>query len=488
MSHFVVYVRRSYRQGGDADVSDEAQIAAAVAMLPAGATHDVVADSGGHHSGRTDDREGFRELIRRVEARSVDGVAVYDLSRLARNARLTLNLHHALEAAGIPLLIANMPNTRWDTATGRFMLGQLALAAQFQADQDSERARGIRRALFEDGRHRGNPPFGYRNGHDETKRRTLEVVDEQADVVRRIFDELRHRSFAEVAEQLQADGSPAPTRNGWTRYTVREVYLRADLYQGLVVTPDGKRKETRPGRHEPIITPDEARAAMIGKAARERGGRRPLKHRTYLLAGLVRCECGRPMNGQGHGERRYYLCRYCRRPFVRAEPLEAGVLKAIRTYRLPARAVAAAREDLARRLAVPVRDDVDRARRRLEARLANLRKQHGWGDIDDATYRRERDETEAMLAQLPDGDKLVAFDRARATVLSMSEAIDEMTPDEQRQAIALFVSEVTPEGVVSWTAPVRPFYALAAGAETSAMVSPEGSQSSDDDDPLEWYA
>ncbi len=487
MAHYLVYVRRSFRTAGDADVSDEAQVSAATAMLPAGATHDVIADSGGHHSGRTDDRDGLRELVRRIEERTCDGIAVYDLSRLARNARLTLNLHHALELAGIPLLIANMPNTRWDTATGRFMLGQLALAAQFQADQDSERAKGIRRSLFEDGRHRGNPPFGYRNGRDETNRRTLEVVPEQADVVQRIFAGLRHRSFAELADQLAAEGAPAPSAGGWTRYAVREVYLRATVYQGLVVSG----RETRPGRHAPILSPDEARDALVGMASRQRGGRRPARHRTYLLAGLVRCECGRRMNGQAHGtrlERRYYLCRYCHRPFVRADELEHQVLEAIRRYRLPARMIAVAREALARHLAVPVSDDVDRARRRLEARLANLRKQHGWGDIDDATYRRERDETEAMLVQLPDGDKLVAFDRARATVLSMSEALDAMTPEEQRQAIALFVERVSPEGVVKWTPPVRPFYALAAGAEASVMVSRQGSDPAADDDPLEWYA
>ena len=474
MGHFLVYVRRSLRTAGDADVSDEAQVAAAVAMLPAGASHDVIADSGGHHSGRTEDREGLQELIARIASRSCDGVAVYDLSRLARNARLTLNLHHALEQAGIPLLIANMPNTRWDTATGRFMLGQLALAAQFQADQDSERARGIRRSLFEDGRHRGNPPFGYRNGRDETNRRTLEVVEAEADVVRRVFVELRHRSFAELAEQLAAEGSPAPSAGGWTRYAVREVYLRAQLYQGLVVSG----RETRPGRHAPIIDPAEARAALVGMAERHRGGRRPARHRTYLLSGLLWCECGRRMNGQAHGtrlERRYYLCRYCRRPFVRADELEAAVLRKIRAYRLPARAIAAAREALARRLAGPARDDTGRARSRLEARLANLRKQHGWGDIDDVVYRRERDETEALLAQLPDGDKLVAFDRARATVVSMSESLDAMTPEQQRAAIALFVAAVDPAGVISWTAPVRPFFALAAsGGGASVMVSRQG--------------
>jgi len=81
MSHFLIYVRRSYRPNGAPDISDEAQVEAALSMLPKGATHEVIADSGGHHSGRTENRDGYRELIRRVEAGGVTGIAVYDLSR-----------------------------------------------------------------------------------------------------------------------------------------------------------------------------------------------------------------------------------------------------------------------------------------------------------------------------------------------------------------------------------------------------------------------
>jgi DNA invertase Pin-like site-specific DNA recombinase len=486
MTHFLVYVRRSYRTAGDADVSDEAQIAAAVAMLPAGATHEVIADSGGHRSGRTAERDGYQELVARVRDRRCDGIAVYDVSRLARNARLLLELHAGVEAAGIPLLIANMPNTRWDTATGRFMLGQLALAAQFQADMDSERARSIRAALYEDGRHRGQPPFGYRNGVDGTKRRILVVDEVQADVVRRIFAGLAQHSFAEVAAHLTANGAPAPTSQGWTRYVVREIYLRAKVYLGLVV--DSRRMDERPGRHTPIITPELHRGAIAGMAARDRGGRKAGPGRAYLLAGVLVCDCRRRMVGHaGRSGTRYYWCRTCRRPMLRSDAIEPGVLDAIRTYRVTAATMDAAREELRRRLAGPDDEATGRARRRLEGRLGNLRKQHGWGDIDDATYRREKGETEQLLAGLPDVDKLVAFDRKRAEVLDLAAALEVMTEAELKQTVALFVEEVTRDGRIHWSAPFRPFFALAVGAGVS-MVSPEGSDPAEDNlDALAWF-
>ena len=44
-----------------------------------------------------------------VAAGESPAIAVYDLSRLARNARLMLDLQHELERRAVPLLVANLP-------------------------------------------------------------------------------------------------------------------------------------------------------------------------------------------------------------------------------------------------------------------------------------------------------------------------------------------------------------------------------------------
>jgi DNA invertase Pin-like site-specific DNA recombinase len=64
------------------------------------------------------------------------------------------NLLHELERRQVPLLVAKLPSAKFDGAAGRFMFGQLCLAAQLQRDLDSERMTGMQRRLFEDGRHR----------------------------------------------------------------------------------------------------------------------------------------------------------------------------------------------------------------------------------------------------------------------------------------------------------------------------------------------
>ena len=72
-----------------------------------------------------------------------------------------------------------------------------------------------------------------------------------------------------------------------------------------------------------------------------------------------------------------------------------------------------ARAELARRLKVPDGDLVGAKRRRIETRLSKLPKLYSCGDLTDEDSCREMAETRTMLAELPDPNKLVAFDRNR---------------------------------------------------------------------------
>lgn len=440
--HFLVYVRRSYRPNGAPDISDEAQVEVALSMLPAGATHDVIADSGGHHSGRNDRRDGYQELIRRIESGAIAGVAVYDLSRLARNAQLMLNLKAALDRRNVPLLVGNMPTTKWDTATGRFMLGQLALAAQFQADLDSEHARRRDQLQFEDGRHRGNPPRGYRNGKDAANRRTLEVDRPAAARVVAMVELMADRSYSEIADTMTRDGYPMTTA------AVKDVARRLRVYLGFVVR--GRGLDERPGKHAPLITEAQYRAAIAGIHRRTNAGQRPTAFRVYLLAGVIHCACGTRMRGETRVARgrewRYYLCRSCGASSVPADAAEAAVLAELArlpllTKRTMERAATAAEE----RITGPVvRSDAKR-REQLERRLTLLRKQHSWGELTDAQFRADTAETRAELATMPDPDRVVAFTNSRRILESVADLIAEGGPLNHQRLIRATVERVTAE-------------------------------------------
>ena len=330
MTHFAIYVRRSYKRADAADVSDETQLAAAKVLLPQGATFEIISDSGGHRSGYSDDRIGYQRLIAKIRDGSVQGVAVYDLSRLARNARLMLSLRDELERHSVTLVIATMPQTTFDSAIGRYVFLQLCGAAQLQRDLDSERMTAMMKGLFLDGRHRGSDPLGYRSARDErgvlARPRQLEVVPDEADVVRLVWEKAATSSTSLIADELngdnvprrpkkirKADGSCVLVEEPWTRDAVKDILRRGRFYLGFVVEKRGL--DERPGHHEAIIDEATYNAGLIGAKTRFRPGQRPRHTASTCCGASSRCANGHPMHGECRVSRgqewRYYVCRRC---------------------------------------------------------------------------------------------------------------------------------------------------------------------------------
>jgi hypothetical protein len=413
-------------------------------------------------------RDGYQALLAAIAAGEVSSVLVYDLSRLARNARLMLDLASELERRRVPLLIANMPDAHFDGANGRFTFGQLALAGQFQRDLDSERMTGIQRRLFEDGRHRGHDPLGYAGRRDAGGRlchpRELIVVPDEAAIVRRVWAELGDHSLAEVAERLNRDG--LAHEGPWTREAVKDIWRRGKFYLGFVVEKRGR--DERPGRHEPILTEAQYARTTAAIAARRRVGNKPKPFRTYALRGLLVCTCGTRLRGEAHlqrgTERRYYRCPTlgCKARRCPADAIEAEVLDRIGTAVLPARIVDDAQAELRKRLQTPDVISVGRQRARLTKRLEQIKKHNGWGDMPDAEYLAERDSIRAALATLPDNDRIRSFDAYRARVLDLPEAIAVASPVRREELCRIVIERVVIRDrkldAIVWTPPVRPFF------------------------------
>lgn len=390
----------------------------------------------------------------------------------------------------MPILIGVMPNTRFDTAIGRYIFGQLCLAAQLQADLDSERMTGMTRALFEDGRHRGSDPLGYRSVRDEQGRRQLEIVETEAAVVRRVFADLALHSFAAIADRLTAAGELRRSRP-WTEDGVKDIWRRRRVYLGFVVHRRGL--EERPGRHQAIVDEELYRSATAGIESR-RGAirRRAPTRRQYLLSGLLRCECGRRMRAatrQSRGQSwSYYVCPAgC--GSVRGPEAEAAVLERVSAGFLPAAAIDEAREELRRRLKAPRTGDVDELRSRLTTRRERLAKRFEWGEIEEGEYRSERAGIERQLTMLPDGDKLVRFDAFRQVAVSVAAAIAERSDEDRAELLRMLVEEIPVRNrramtdAIVWTPPARPFF------ERVTMAPPEGSQGAIvTHDPLRHWA
>ena len=207
---------------------------------------------------------------------------------------------------------------------------------------------------------------------------------------------------------------------------------------------------------------------MAAIASRRRVGNKPLPFRCYVLRGLLHCTYGTRMRGEAHVQRgtvrRYYRCATlgCRARRCPADQIEEEVLASIADGVLPQAVIDAARAELRRRLETPEVAVAGRQRARLLTRLEQLRKQHAWGDLTDAAYQAERDAARAALGELPDGDRILAFDAYRARVLALPEAIAVASGARREELCRIVVERVVVRDrqleTIDWTPPARPFF------------------------------
>ena len=118
------------------------------------------------------------------------------------------------------------------------------------------------------------------------------------------------------------------------------------------------------------------------------------------------------------------------------------------------------------------------SRRRLDRALESFRKQHHWDDLSDDEYRAERREIEAVVATLPAKatDTLVAFDEARARLLSMPEAPAAASPERRAEMVGLLVERVAATRTTGLTglgldSPSRPVFRRAVLSERAVWDS-----------------
>ena len=493
---WIVYVRRSMKSAEDANVSDETQEAVCRSRIPSGAHVEVIRDSGGHNSGAREDLPGYQRLLSLVRQGGVAGVAVYDGSRLSRNLEKAAAFLRECETAGTLLVAGSAPPESLFEPEGRFGYNVQAAASQFERDRHAQRMNDACLQVFKGGGHLGHAPLGYHTVRDRFGKvvhpRSLEILSDEADIVRCIWRELRMNSLDGVADVLNRDAVPRREGGPWTRDAVKDVWRRGRFYLGYVVWKRGL--DERIGRHEPILDEETYRAAVQAVRARTRAGSKPKPHRTYLLRGVVVCACGTPMRGEARvqrgGEQRYYRCPAagrtvtrldanrnpvrCDAKLVPADAAEQAVLRAIESAVLPQKVIDAARTELRQRLSVPVSGIVDRKRRRLEGRLIKLRDLYEWGDLAESEYRTRVAETREALELLPSEDRVILFDRNRRVLTSMAENIAAASPIQRSELVRLLVERVVArdrqvrDSDIEWTPPAQPFF------ETRCLVCPQG--------------
>ena len=220
---------------------------------------------------------------------------------------------------------------------------QSALTVLGVSDDRSSKIRESMQSRAIMGKSLGRAAYGYRNGNDGT----LVVVEDEAEVVRLIFDlyTKERMGIRRIVQHLN-DRDIRTRRGGrWSVVTIHEI-LKNPVYIGTY-TRFGLRL---PRAHEAIISAETYRAAR--DIVRERRPReRMSRAEPYLLSGIVFCEyCGNKMMGvtrrqqwkNKDGERvrntyRYYQCQsrnnqsVCGYHTWRESELEEAVLAQVRS-------------------------------------------------------------------------------------------------------------------------------------------------------------
>lgn len=253
-------------------------------------------------TGTKDARENFQRLIDDCRARRIDIVITKSISRFARNTVTLLSVVRELKELGVDVWFEK-ENIHSNSGDGELMLTILASYAQEESRSVSENCKWRIQNDFKRGIPTGITVYGY-----NVKKREFMVNEEEAQVVRRIFEMYASGTGSDgIADALNNDNIPSPGGGLWCHRAVMDI-LRNEKYIGDLMlqkyyTVDHISKKTKlnDGRlnryyvsenHDPII--DRELYDRVQKMIEDREKKNPhVKPYEYNFKHKVFCEnCG----------------------------------------------------------------------------------------------------------------------------------------------------------------------------------------------------
>lgn len=190
----------------------------------------MIADEG--LSGFKSNRPGFQELIRSCREGEVERVIVYDLSRLSRSVRDTLEfIEDTVHKYGISF-VSLMQDLDTSTPMGKAFLGFTAIFNQLYRDEIAFKTKvAIQHKRSKGERYSGSIPYGY--DHDGNGNLMLSNDDRH---LMTLVAELKSQgnSLRSICQHLTDKGFRTKTGNAhWHPQTIRDLLRRAVSHGGL---------------------------------------------------------------------------------------------------------------------------------------------------------------------------------------------------------------------------------------------------------------
>jgi site-specific DNA recombinase len=238
-------------------------------------------DDGGY-SGGSMERPALQKLLADMQSGLIDIVVVYKVDRLTRSLTDFARIVEGFDARNASFVsVTQSFNTT--TSMGRLTLNVLLSFAQFEREVTGERIRDKISASKKKGMWMGGfVPMGY-----AAEGRSLRIVDEEAAIIRTIFDRfLALESVRDLKAELDRGGIAtrpfvSASNRSWGNRPFSIGHLRSILQNPIYVGEIRHRAERYPAQHPAIIDREQFDRIQALIASRAR------KHRLRIGAGHI---------------------------------------------------------------------------------------------------------------------------------------------------------------------------------------------------------
>jgi site-specific DNA recombinase len=196
-------------------------------------------------SGMKDSRPQYEVMMQQLRLGIGDTVVIYDQSRMFREMTAWFAFRDELAAMGVKVISVTQPIIGKDLRdpTNFLTEGSMALFNQIWALQSRQKTMEKMRFMARNGQHTGGKPaLGYM-----VKDGKLEICEEEAQIVRRIFQEYADgKSYSAIIAGLNRDGLKTKRGNAFGSNSLHDLlhnekYIGVLIYGQLPYREDGTR-------------------------------------------------------------------------------------------------------------------------------------------------------------------------------------------------------------------------------------------------------
>ncbi len=258
--------------------------------------HEVFRDSG--ITGSRADRDGIKSLLAYLKHNKPKRfvVIVDDISRLARDIRVHLDLRDAIDSCDA---ILESPSMTFGTdSDGRYFENMQALSAQHHREKNAEQTKKRMQARMVDGYWPFPAVLGYKHERVQGHGKIMVPNEPLAAIIRQVLEGYANDTFAtqaEVARFLQSQPAFPKTRYGTVTLEAANRILTRVLYTGYIEM-EAWNLPLKKAKHEGLITFETFQRIQDKINGKSKAPARSSLEQDFPLRGYVNCSsCDEPM-------------------------------------------------------------------------------------------------------------------------------------------------------------------------------------------------